>query len=146
MKDGHEALLPRFPFPILGINYDGGSAFINREMIDYAALQRYQMTRSRPYHSNDNAHVEQKNAAVVRRYAFHFRYNGDEAMRVLNELWSWVKLRKNYLVPTRKCIGHTRTKSGRTRSIYDNPLSPVRRLLRSSVVEEAAKKNSSHLH
>lgn len=127
--EGHEQILPRFPFEVQGINYDGGSEFINRDMVDYAALHNYQMTRSRPYHSNDNAHVEQKNADIVRRHAFRYRYNGQEALDVLNELWGWVNLRKNYLVPTRKCIGHTKTRSGRTRGIYDAPKTPARRLL-----------------
>lgn len=141
VKAGHEELLPRFPFPILGVNYDGGSEFINREMIDYAALQHYQMTRSRPYHSNDNAHVEQKNADIVRRHAFRYRYNGDNAMSVLNELWYWVNLRKNYLVPTKKCIGHTKTKSGRTRGIYDSPKTPVKRILDYDCVDVDTKKD-----
>ncbi|OCN06019.1 hypothetical protein A4S06_06295 [Erysipelotrichaceae bacterium MTC7] len=136
VKEGHEEILPRFPFPVLGINYDGGSEFINREMIDYAKLQDYQMTRSRPYHSNDNAHIEQKNGEIVRRYAFRYRYNGDTAMAVLNDLWYWVNIRKNYLLPTRKCIGHTKTKSGRTRGIYDRPMSPARRLLNYDCVSE----------
>ena len=139
VKEGHEEILPRFPFPIQGINYDGGSEFINREMINYAELQNYQMTRSRPYHSNDNAHVEQKNGDIVRRYAFRYRYNGDSAIAVLNDLWYWVNIRKNYLLPTRKCIGHTKTKSGRTRGIYDNPMSPARRLLQYACVSEETK-------
>lgn len=127
--EGHEQILPRFPFCVKGINYDGGSEFINHDMVDYAALHNYQMTRSRPYHSNDNAHVEQKNGDVVRKHAFRYRYNGQEALDVLNELWGWVNLRKNYLVPTRKCIGHAKTRSGRTRGIYDDPKTPARRLL-----------------
>ena len=32
-------------------------------------------TRARPYHSNDNAHIEQKNGDVVRRHVFHYRYD-----------------------------------------------------------------------
>lgn len=145
VREGHEELLPRFPFPILGINYDSGSEFINREMIDYAHFQDYQMTRSRPYHSNDNAHVEQKNGDIVRRYAFRYRYNGETAMEVLNELWYWVNLRKNYLVPTRKCIGHTKTRSGRTKGIYDSPKSPARRVLEYECVAAEVKEDIRHM-
>ncbi|NLZ72059.1 MAG: transposase [Clostridiaceae bacterium] len=57
-------------------------------------------------------------------------------MAVLNDLWYWVNIRKNYLLPTRKCIGHTKTKSGRTRGIYDRPMSPARRLLNYDCVSE----------
>ena len=145
VKAGHEELLPRFPFPILGVNYDGGSEFINQTMIDYAQLQHYQMTRSRPYHSNDNAHVEQKNADVVRRYAFRYRYNGDEAMALLNDLWFWVNTRKNYLIPTKKCIGHKKTKSGRTAGVYDKPATPAKRLLSCNCVSDEDKKELSKL-
>lgn len=134
IKAGHEEILPRFPFEIIGVNYDGGSEFINRTMIDYAAMQNYIMTRSRPYHSNDNCHVEEKNNSVVRKYAFRYRYNGDEALKVLNDLWEAVNFRKNYLLPTKKCIGHTKTKSGRTRGIYDKPKSPAQRILESDVL------------
>lgn len=141
IKKGHEEILPRFPFKILGVNYDGGSEFINREMIDYSQLQNYIMTRSRPYHSNDNAHVEQKNGDVVRRYAFRYRYSGDIALEILNDLWSWVNLKKNYLTPTKKCIGHTKTKSGRTRGIYDTPKSPARRILEYDCIDKEVKED-----
>ena len=137
--EGHNAILTRFPFPVVAINYDGGSEFINYELLDYAKLHNYQMTRSRPYQSNDNAHVEQKNGEVVRKNAFRYRYNGQEAQEVLNNLWYWVNLRKNYLVPTRKCIGHIKTTSGRTRGIYDKPKTPYRRVMEHAAVSQEEK-------
>jgi hypothetical protein len=137
--EGHDEILTSFPYPILGINYDGGSEFINYDMVDYAALHHYQMTRSRPYHSNDNAHIEQKNFDIVRKNAFRYRYSGEGALLVLNRLWYWVNLRKNYLVPTKKCIGHTKTQSGRTRGIYDKPKTPYRRVMASKFVSKAKK-------
>jgi hypothetical protein len=97
------------------------------------------MTRSRPYHSNDNAHVEQKNFDIVRKNAFRYRYEGEAALIVLNKLWYWVNLRKNYLMPTRKCIGHTKTTSGRTRGIYDKPKTPYRRVMESKFVAKEKK-------
>jgi hypothetical protein len=132
--EGHDAILGDFPYKVIGINYDGGTEFINYDMVDYACLHNYQMTRSRPYHSNDNAHVEQKNAEIVRKNAFRFRYEGKEALKLLNQLWYYVNLRKNYLVPTKKCIGHTKTKSGRTRGIYDKPKTPYQRVMDSKVL------------
>lgn len=139
IREGHEEILPAFPFEVIAANYDGGSEFINREMIDFSSLMNYQMTRSRPYHSNDNAHVEQRNGDIVRRYAFRYRYEGKEALVVLNRLWYWVNLRKNYLVPTRKCIGHTKTRSGRTRGVYDNPQTPYQRAMASEHVSKTRK-------
>lgn len=150
VKEAHEEILSRFPFPVLGINYDGGSEFINWIIIDFAALHKYQMTRSRPYHSNDNAHVEQKNVDIVRRHAFRYRYEEKEDMDILNDLWYWVNLRKNFLFPTRKCIGHTKTKSGRTRGIYDQAKTPAARLMESTFIcqntKEYLKKTLSSLN
>lgn len=139
IKEGHEEILPRFPFSILGVNYDGGSEFINKTMIDYAQMQNYIMTRSRPYHSNDNSHVEQKNGNIVRKYAFRNRYEGEEALITLNELWGWVNQQKNYLIPTKKVIGHTKTKSGRTRGVYDKPKTPAQRVLECECIAKNVK-------
>jgi hypothetical protein len=141
--EGHEEILPSFPFEVIACNYDGGSEFINYEMVDYACLHNYQMTRSRPYHSNDNAHVEQRNYSVVRKHAFRFRYEGKTSQDILNALWYWVGLRKNYLVPCRKCIGHTKTRSGRTRGIYDEPKTPYQRCLQSATVQAETKEKLS---
>jgi len=146
IKEGHEHILASMPFAVIAVNYDGGSEFINYEMMDYSVLHNYQMTRSRPYHKNDNAHIEQKNFDIVRRHAFRYRYEGSAALRLLNELWYWVGLRKNFLMPTRKRIGHTTTKSGRTRGVYDKPKTPYRRLMESQFVTKATKKELTKVY
>jgi hypothetical protein len=137
--EGHEEILPAFPFSVRAINYDSGSEFINYEVFDWNQYQDYQMTRSRPYHKNDNAHIEQRNASIVRKHAFRFRYEGQVMQNILNRLWYWVNLRKNYLVPCVKCIGHTKTASGRTRGIYDFPKTPYRRAMESEEVSTHSK-------
>ena len=68
------------------------------------------------------------------------------ALRLLNELWYWVGLRKNFLMPTRKRIGHTTTKSGRTRGVYDKPKTPYRRLMESQFVTKATKKELTKVY
>jgi hypothetical protein len=133
---GHDIILGDFPYKVIGVNYDGGTEFINYDMFDYSVMHNYQMTRSRPYHSNDNAHVEQRNGDIVRRYAFRYRYESEVALNLLNALWYYVNLRKNYLIPCKKCIGHTKTRSGRTRGIYDKPKTPYQRLLDSKVLSK----------
>jgi len=47
------------PFPILGLDADNGSEFINQVLLDYCAAQGITFTRSRPYLKNDTCHVEQ---------------------------------------------------------------------------------------
>ena len=146
IMEGHDEILGSFPFPIIAVNYDGGSEFINREMINYAKLHNYQMTRSRPYTSNDNAHVEQRNGDIVRRYGLRYRYEGKEAEDLLNTLWYYVNLRKNFLIPCRKCTGHTKTKSGRTRGIYDQPKTPYQRVMQCAEVTEESKEHLTKIY
>src|SRR5262245_32034841 len=55
------------PFPLLGLDTDNGSEFINNELLCYCREERLTFTRSRPYKKNDQCHVEQKNGSVVRR-------------------------------------------------------------------------------
>lgn len=61
------ALRPRLPFPLLGIDSDNGSEFINRHLVRYCEQERISFTRSRPYKKNDTCYVEQKNWSVVRQ-------------------------------------------------------------------------------
>jgi len=60
-----ELLRKRFPFPIVGINTDNDSSFINESLIEYCKSKEITFTRSRPYKKNDQAWIEQKNGAIV---------------------------------------------------------------------------------
>jgi len=53
----------KLPFKILGFDCDNGSEFLNWHLISYFTDRQRKVycTRSRPYHKNDNGHVEQKN-------------------------------------------------------------------------------------
>jgi hypothetical protein len=64
-----EALLTSFPFAILGFHVDNGSEYINRhvaELLNKLLIEEF--TKSRSHHSNDNAQVESKNGAIVRKH------------------------------------------------------------------------------
>ena len=64
-----EAMLHQFPFPIQGFHTDNGSEFINRTVVKLLnKLLVAEFTKSRPYHSLDNALVESKNGAVIRKH------------------------------------------------------------------------------
>ncbi|MDR1985794.1 MAG: transposase, partial [Treponema sp.] len=56
------------PFPLLGVDSDNGSEFINRSLLSWADSRRITFTRTRPYKKNDNCFVEQKNLKCVREY------------------------------------------------------------------------------
>ena len=74
VEDGFQRILDRVPFPILGLHPDNGTEFFNHHMLrfwkDYPHIE---LSRSRPYHKNDNRFVEQKNSSLVRAYVGDIR-------------------------------------------------------------------------
>ena len=63
-----EAMMHQFPFRIRGFHSDNGSEFINYQVAGLLEKLWIEQTKSRAYHSTDNALVEGKNGAVVRKY------------------------------------------------------------------------------
>jgi transposase InsO family protein len=63
-----QAMLKQFPFRILGFHSDNGGEFINHTVARLLNKLLIEQTKSRPRHSNDNALVESKNGAVIRKY------------------------------------------------------------------------------
>ncbi len=68
-----EEIAAIMPFPLLGVDSDNGSEFINYHLLDWREQRRITFTRSRPGNCNDGAHVEQKNWAVVRTVVGYHR-------------------------------------------------------------------------
>lgn len=56
-----QGILDAFPFPVLGIDSDNGSEFINDHLRRFCEKNKITFTRSRPGNKNDGCHVEQKN-------------------------------------------------------------------------------------
>jgi len=73
------ALRPALPFPLLGFDTDNDSVFMNQTIKDWCEAAQVMFTRSRPYRKNDQAHVEQKNGAILRRMVGYRRYAGIDA-------------------------------------------------------------------
>lgn len=64
------------PLPILGFDTDNDTVFINETVKSWCDASSVEFTRSRPYRKNDQAHIEQKNGAVVRRMVGYRRLEG----------------------------------------------------------------------
>lgn len=124
----------RLPFPLVGLDTDNGGEFINHALIKWAGDRDLFFTRARPYRSNDNAHVEQKNGDVVRRHAFHYRYDTAVELQLLNELYPLVRLRLNMFTATTKAIDWRSNKHGKKTRVYDKPRTPYQRVLDSGVL------------
>jgi hypothetical protein len=98
---GLQRLQADLPFPILGLDSDNGSEFINRALLDYCASQGITFTRSRPYLNNDTCHIEQKNWAVVRRLVGYDRLELP-ALAALGRIHDLARDYVNFLHPVRK--------------------------------------------
>ena len=125
------------PYEVTGLDFDNGSEFLNKAVIKWAGEMEVFFTRSRPYKKNDQATIESKNNHLVRKYGFYYRYDTDEERAVLNRLWRLVNDRLNYLTPTIKPIGYGSGRDGQRRRLYDEPMTPLDRLLAAKVLSPA---------
>lgn len=135
----------RLPFALVGLDTDNGSEFINHALVNWAGERDIYFTRSRPYTSNDNAHVEQKNGDVVRRHAFYYRYDTALELGLLNDLYLLVRVRLNMFTATKKAIGWRANKYGKSIRIYDAPRTPYQRVLESGAMDEASQRQLAEL-
>lgn len=122
------------PYEVTGLDFDNGTEFLNKAVIKWAAQMEIFFTRSRPYKKNDQATIESKNNHLVRRYGFYYRYDTDQERAVLNRLWRLVNDRLNYLTPTIKPIGYSCGRDGQRRRLYDEPKTPLDRLLAAQIL------------
>ena len=118
-----------FPFPIVGIDSDNGSEFINEHLLAYCTERRITFTRSRPGNKNDGAHVEQKNWARVRELVGYLRYDTPAELAKLNEIWELDRTFTNYLLPQQKLLEKQRRGAKVTKK-HDAPATPHQRAIR----------------
>jgi transposase InsO family protein len=116
------------PFPILGVDSDNGSEFINDDLLRWCQDRRITFTRSRPGNKNDGCHVEQKNWAVVRTVAGYHRYDTASEMLLLNEIWHLQSKLTNYFHPQQKLISKVRTGAKVSRK-HDKATTPFHRAI-----------------
>ncbi len=131
----HRARL-RLPFPLLGVDSDNGSEFINQCFNTYCRQEKITFTRSRPYKKNDSCHVEQKNWNVVRRLVGYDRYTSKSAYECLERIYHLVRLYMNFFQPTMKLWSKTRN-GARVHKVYETAQTPYQRLLKLGVLSEA---------
>lgn len=129
----------KLPIPVLGIDSDNDSAFINGTVIDYCRSAGIEFTRSRPYRKNDQAWIEQKNGAVIRRFVGYDRFAGMVAGQALAQLFGAVRLYVNFFQPSFKLLKKWRD-GAKIRKLYDKPTTPCDRLLAHKAVSEDAKR------
>ena len=86
----------RLPFPLLGLDSDNGSEFINQHLYSYCCREGIVFTRSRSYKKNDSCHVEEENWSVVRRLVGYERCSSRVALEALNRIYDVLCLWLNF--------------------------------------------------
>jgi transposase InsO family protein len=116
------------PFPLLGVDSDNGSEFINWHLKSWCERKQIQLTRGRPYKKDDNAHIEQKNWTHVRKLLGWDRYDTPEAVEAINHLYrNELRLWLNLYLPSVKLLKKMRVGS-KVRRVYDGPRTPFERV------------------
>lgn len=132
-----QAIRARLPFPLLGIDSDNGSEFLNDHLIRYCQAERLTFTRCRAYHKNDQAHVEQKNYSLVRQWISYGRYERAEAWAQMEVCYRLLRLYVNHYLPVMKLTAKER-EGAKVKKCYDVPTTPYQRALRAGVISAQA--------
>ena len=131
------------PFAILGFDCDNGSEFLNWHLVRYFQERKNKVgfTRSRPYHKNDNGHVEQKNWTHVRQLLGYDRLDDPELCAQINAIYrEWWEPLHNYFCPSAKLESKDR-QGAKVQRKHDRPMTPCERLLACAEVNGAKKKH-----
>lgn len=136
------------PFPITAFACDNGSEFLNhhlwRYFTDPAKRHRpVRFSRTRPYHKNDNARVEQKNWTHVRQLLGYDRLDKAELVPLINDLYQTWSLWQNYFCPTFKLVAKIKVNS-KYQKTYQPPQTPCQRLLDYAKLESPQRERLQH--
>jgi hypothetical protein len=130
------------PFALLGMDFDNGTEWLNWHLIRYLQERSapVRVTRSRPYHSDDNAHVEQKNWMWPRQLLGYGRLEDPGLVEPINRIYRdlWEPLH-NFFLPSMKLIEKERVGS-KWRRKHDRPQTAHQRLLKMNALSTKAKR------
>jgi len=135
----------RLPVPLVGLDSDNGSEFINRHLLTWCRRHRITFTRSRAWKKNDSAHVEQKNGAIVRHLIGYDRFVTKAAFAQLQRVYDLVRLHINFFQPVQKLVTKTR-QGARTHRVYDRAQTPYHRLCAAGVLAPAKRAELARLY
>jgi len=135
------------PFPILGFHSDNGSEFLNHHLYRYYVKRKepIELTRGRPRHGNDQAHVEQKNWSHVRLLLGYQRIDDPNLVPKINELYRAWALFNNFFCTNLKLVEKTKVGSRYSKK-YDDPKTPYQRLMESAHINEALKTHLTEVY
>jgi transposase InsO family protein len=136
VAEAMEHVVGVFPFPILGIDSDNGSEFINAHFLEWCTLRRITFTRSRPGNKNDGCHVEQKNWTHVRELVGYLRFDSEVELSVLNRIWELDRGYTNLLLTQQKLLTRQRVGAKMIKR-HDTATTPYQRVIDAKVLNSA---------
>jgi len=132
---GFRRVLAQLPFSLLGAHVDNGFEFLNAVLIRFCQRRGIELTRGRPFHPNDNPHVEQKNGYLVRRLLGDLRLDSAAHLVWLDHLYTdLLRPFNNCFQPVMQQIGQIQV-GERWRRLHDTPRTPLQRLLDSGAAD-----------
>ena len=127
----------RLPFALLGFDTDNGGEFLNHHLWTYMRDRKaaVEFTRSRPYHSDDNAHVEQKNWTWARQLLGYTRLEDPALVAPISALYRevWAPW-QNFFLPCLKLERKWREGS-HWRKRYELPKTAYERLCATGILK-----------
>jgi hypothetical protein len=130
------------PFELHGFDFDNGSEWLNWTLIRHLQVRAHpiRVTRSRPYHKDDNAHVEQKNWMWPRQLLGYGRLENPSLVAPINALYKevWGPL-QNFFLPSMKLHDKWREGSRWVRR-HDEAQTAYQRLLDSGQLNARGKR------
>lgn len=133
-----ERIRAGLPFALRALDVDNGSEFVNDRLIEYCLSRGIELSRSRPYRKNDQAWIEQKNGAIVRKLLGYRRFEGLAAARAITRLYAASRLFVNFFQPSFKLAAKERD-GAKVAKRYHPPQTPCDRLLQAETIPTAAK-------
>lgn len=107
----------------------------------------YTISRSRPYHKQDNGHVEQKNGDKVRKLVGYYRYDTQKQVELLNRLYRVEDIISNFFIPSQKLNEKVKDDKGRViRKRHDRAKTAYQRLLKAKEVNGKVKKQVTKVY
>ncbi len=138
-----ETMEESLPVPLVEWHPDSGSEFMNQE-----CWKRYQgkLTRSRPYHKNDNCFVEERNGHVVRKWLGYDRFDLPTLVSLLNDFYDVLTPFNNHFVSNRRIISKQRVGARWKVTRESVAKTPCDRMLERGDVSPEAKSKLQTIH
>jgi hypothetical protein len=147
MEGGFRRVLPRLPFGVCALHPDNGSEFLNDHLIRFwgEEIVGLKLSRSRPYHKNDNRFVEQKNDTLVRAYFGQVRLDTLAQCAAMNAIYDQMWVYYNLFQPVMHLVAKG-VKDGKCKRQWDEAKTPYQRLLAKGILGDQAQAKLAALY